>query len=133
MDNCIFCKIIKGDIPCYKIYEDEDVLAFLDIANDFEGHTLVISKKHVVNILDADEETLAKLIKATKKIAKHYVDECGYDGFNLFSCNNKEAEQGVFHIHFHIIPRRSSDNLHITPSSSGANVDLEKLAKKLRF
>ena len=133
MDNCIFCKIIKGEIPCYKIYEDDDVLAFLDISKDFEGHTLVISKKHVVNILDADEHTLELLIKATKKIAKHYVDDCGYDGFNLFSCNNKEAEQGVFHIHFHIIPRRRDDNKHVSPSYPPMDIDLENLAKKLAF
>ena len=133
MDNCIFCKIIKGEIPCYKIYEDENVLAFLDISKDIEGHTLVISKKHVVNILDASDKTLEELITATKKIATHYVNDCGYDGFNLFSCNNKEAEQGVFHIHFHIIPRRGNDNLHISPSYPSKDIDLEKLAKKLSF
>ncbi|MBO7085553.1 MAG: HIT domain-containing protein, partial [Bacilli bacterium] len=62
MDNCIFCKIIKGDIPSYKLYEDEYTYAFMDIANDIDGHILVIPKKHVTNVLDCDEATLSQVM-----------------------------------------------------------------------
>ena len=69
MDNCIFCKIIKGDIPSYKIYEDEYTYAFLDIAKDAIGHTVIVSKKHVNNVLDADIETLSRVMETISKIS----------------------------------------------------------------
>ena len=73
MEDCIFCKIIKGEIPCYKIYEDEYTFAFLDIAGDVDGHTLVIPKKHCKNILDCDEKTLEYVMKTVQKISKHFL------------------------------------------------------------
>ncbi len=101
----IFCKIIKGESPCYKIYEDDDVLAFLDISQKYFGHTLVVPKKHFANTLDCDDEILKKVILATKKIAKHYVDDCGVSGVNILNNNGKEAGQMVEHLHYHIIPQ----------------------------
>ena len=77
MDDCIFCKIIKGEIPGMKIYEDDYTYAFLDIAKDVDGHTLVIPKKHVESLLECDSETMTHVMETVQKISRHYVDDCG--------------------------------------------------------
>ena len=128
---CIFCKIINGEIPCYKIYEDGDTLAFLDIADDAVGHTLVIPKKHYENILDIDNDTLSKVMNVVKKISNHYVDDCDYTGVNVMNASGKDAQQSVFHLHFHIIPRKDGDNLNTWPKLDKANSDFEKVCKNL--
>lgn len=130
--DCVFCKIIKGEIPCYKIYEDEYTLAFLDISKDVDGHTLVIPKKHVVNILDCDAETLQHVLNIVKKVAKHYID-IGYSGINLLNANGKTAGQSVFHLHFHIFPRKESDNANLWPHNASALHSLEEMANKLKL
>lgn len=133
MDNCIFCKIIKGEIPSYKIYEDEYVLAFLDIAKDVDGHTLVIPKKHYVNILDVDEDTLNHVMKVVKLISNHYVSKCGYSGVNLINNNGESAEQAIGHLHFHIIPRLENDHIYVFPKFAGAKYSLEDTLNKLKI
>ena len=130
--DCIFCKIVSGEIPSYKIYEDENVLAFLDIAGDVDGHTLVIPKNHCKNILDASAETLQNVILAVQKISNHYID-LGYDGVNVFCANNEEAQQSVFHLHFHIVPRKKSDNLDAFPHFHGAHQPPETRHKRLKM
>lgn len=132
MEDCIFCKIIKKEIPCYKIFENEDVLAFLDIAKDVEGHTLVIPKKHFKNVLDIDKETLAKVMEGVQIVSKHYL-KCGYDGINLINANNAEAEQTVNHLHIHVIPRKQKDNLKVFPKFNGIDKDLEEICEKLKI
>ena len=97
MKDCIFCKIVAGEIPCYKIYEDDYTLAFLDIANDIYGHTLVIPKKHYENVLTADSATLGRVMNTIKIVSKHYVDDCGFEGVNVINASGKAAEQSVFH------------------------------------
>ena len=131
--DCIFCKIIKGDIPSYKIYEDEFVYAFLDIAKDVKGHTLVIPKKHVTNILDCDEQTLHHLISATKKICNHYVDDCGFTGCNIINASGKDAQQTVFHFHIHIIPRKENDGVDAWPNFKGCDDDLKDVCDLLKM
>ena len=131
--DCIFCKIINGEIPCHKIYEDEYVLAFLDIAGDVDGHTLVIPKKHVVNILDCDTETLQHVFSAVKKISNHYVENCGYNGCNLLNANDASAQQSVFHFHVHIIPRKNNDGINAFPNFDGAKQTFEDVCNKLKF
>lgn len=133
MNDCIFCKIIKGEIPCYKIYEDEDVLAFLDIAGDIDGHTLVIPKKHAKNILDCDSETLQKVMNIVKLVSEHYVSSCGYNGVNIMNANEECSGQSVFHLHFHIIPRTNGDNVDAFPHFDGAKHSLEVMQNKLKF
>jgi len=132
-ENCIFCKIIAGEIPSYKIYEDEHSFAFLDIAKDFEGHTLVIPKKHYENLFDCPKEELEYVIKAVQKIANHYKVK-GYDGINILNANGKSAEQSVSHLHFHIIPRKNNDGLHIYPNYVvDDNMNLDEILKKLKL
>ena len=132
MEECIFCKIIEGKIPCNKVYEDEYVLAFLDINPIVNGHTLVIPKKHFVNIFDVDEFYLEKIIKALKKISLHY--KTMFDGVNILNASDKSAQQSVFHLHFHIIPRTKDDNKDLWPYKEVENkIDLEVMAEKLKL
>jgi len=131
--NCIFCKIIKGEIPSYKIYEDEYTYAFLDIAKDVDGHTLVIPKKHVINVLDCDQETLSHVTKTIKKICDHYVNDCGFEGCNILNASGESAQQTVMHLHFHIIPRKKDDNVDSWPHFEGANENLEHWHEKLKL
>lgn len=131
--NCVFCKILNGELPSYKIYEDEYTYAFLDIAKDVDGHTIVIPKKHVTNILDCDRETLFSVMETIRLISKHYVEDLGYDGVNILNASGKAAEQSVFHLHFHIIPRKDDDNLHAWPNFLGALHSLEEMAEYLKL
>ena len=130
--DCVFCKIISGEFSSYKIYENEYVLAFLDISKDCFGHTLVVPKMHFENVLDCDEKYLAECIKAVKLIGNHYVNDCGFDGINIINASGKSAEQSVFHLHFHIIPRKTNDNMHTFPTFPGTDVDFEKQLEFLK-
>lgn len=100
--DCIFCKIIKGEIPCYKLYEDDKVLAFLDINPDSDGHTLVIPKKHFKDLDDIDDETLLSINSASKKIKKMLEEKLNCDGVSLIQ-NNGDVQE-VKHYHMHIKP-----------------------------
>ena len=131
--DCIFCKIIKKEIPSHIIYEDDKTLAFLDIADDFYGHTLVIPKKHYENIIDCDNLTYNAVMNTVKKISEHYVNDCGFDGVNIVNASGKEAEQSVFHLHIHIIPRKKDDGYKIWPTKDKENFDTKKILKKLRI
>lgn len=133
MDNCIFCKIIKGDIPSYKIYEDEYTYAFLDIAKDAIGHTVIVSKKHVNNVLDADIETLSRVMETISKISNHYVNNCGFDGVNILNNSGSSAEQSVMHLHFHIIPRKENDNMKVFPELNNCDEELDITHLKLKM
>lgn len=129
--ECIFCNIIKGTIPCFKIAENEQAIAFLDIANDSYGHTLVIPKKHCKNILDCDESSLVAVQKLVQEVAKHYVEDCGFNGVNIFCANEECAGQTVFHLHYHIFPRKKKDKLKIEFSCEDKIPTLEEVHKKL--
>ncbi len=113
MENCIFCKIIAGEIPSYKVYEDDEVLAFLDITPVNFGHTLVIPKKHYENLVSLPEELAEKVFAVAKKIAPAITSGVGAEGFNLTLNNGPVAGQAVGHVHFHIIPRFSGDGYEL--------------------
>ena len=133
MDDCIFCKIASGKAPCYKIYEDDYALAFLDISRDCYGHTLVVPKKHYKNVLDCDEEVLKHTIAAVKKVAKHYVDDCGFKGVNILNASGEEAQQSVPHLHFHILPRMAKDEYDGFPKLPGTIAPFEQQHSVLKF
>ena len=103
--DCIFCKIAEGIIPSHKIYEDDDVLAFLDISQVTPGHTLVISKKHYDNFLTAEKDTMHKVMDVAQRIGQAEMSILGAKGVNILTNVNKEAGQSVFHFHVHVIPR----------------------------
>ncbi len=103
-ENCIFCKIIAGDIPSAKVYEDEHVLAFLDISQVTKGHTLVIPKTHIENVYEFTDELAKQYFHAVPKIARAIRDEFEPIGLNTLNNNGEKAGQSVFHYHMHIIP-----------------------------
>ena len=110
MEDCIFCKVVEGKIPCAKIYEDEKVISFLDISPNNKGHCLVVPKRHSANLLDMEEEDFEAAVKAARKVALS-VSKSLNSGFNLIMNNGKEAGQVVFHAHIHIIPRFENDGI----------------------
>lgn len=133
MKDCVFCKIVNGEIPSYKIYEDEFTYAFLDLSNDGNGHILVIPKKHCENVLDCDEFILSKTANTIKKISNHLVENCGFTGVNILNASGKDAEQSVFHLHFHILPRREGDGFETFPKLSKCKYSNQELFERLRL
>ena len=130
--DCIFCKIIKGELPKYKVYEDEDVLAFLDINPVAGGHTLVVPKKHFVDLISAPHEVAANIMAITQKIAPAIIEAVGATAFNLGLNNGVQAGQVVDHLHIHIIPRFAGDGLQLWPKIKMKPGELEEIAKKIK-
>ena len=113
MEDCLFCKIVAGKIPAAKVYENSNVISFLDIMPANKGHCLVVPKKHYENLLDISDEDLKNLILAAKKITKALSLSIGNGSYNIIMNNGKEAGQLVDHAHIHIIPRFKGDRLRI--------------------
>jgi histidine triad (HIT) family protein len=109
MANCIFCKIVKGEIPCFKILEDDRVLSFADVNPINAGHTLIIPKRHAENIWEIDREDLTAIHQASLKIAKAMKTSLDPDGIAILQLNGKAVNQVVMHYHLHLIPRKSTD------------------------
>ena len=129
-NNCIFCAIAAGEIPSFKIYEDELVLAYLDINPFSKGHTLVIPKAHSSGLLDTSDEMLAAVIARVKKVAAHLKEKLGCEGFNILQNNGAAAGQTVMHLHFHIVPRYGSEPIAFE-SRPGDMEHLRALAARL--
>lgn len=128
----IFAQIIRGDAPCYKLYEDDDVLAFLDLFPQSFGHTLAIPKRSAAcNLLDVDSEALAKVIKVVQKLTRAIVAELEPDGVQVAQFNGAPAGQTVFHIHMHIVPRYAGEGLGIHAAGKADPAELEKLQARL--
>ena len=132
MDNCIFCKIAKGEIPSAKIYEDEKYLAFLDIAPANKGHSLVIPKKHHETTLDMSADDLAELMKIVHRVTEAIRKALKPDGYNVFINNKPAAGQIVPHAHFHIVPRYNGDGIRFDwPKQKYAEGEMYKLKAKI--
>jgi histidine triad (HIT) family protein len=114
MHNCIFCKIISGDIPSTTLYEDEDFKAIMDISPASRGHVIILSKKHFANLFELEDDVAEKVLIIAKKLATAMKAELDCDGINLLQNNGEAAGQSVFHIHFHLIPRYKDDNIQMT-------------------
>ena len=127
---CIFCSIIKGDIPSKKVYEDEDTLAILDISQTTEGHTLVMPKKHYDNFLAMPTDEFGRLMEKTKEIAAKVVKNLNAKGCNILINTNEVAGQSVMHTHVHIIPRYD-ENDTIRISFTENQSDLDEVLKKI--
>lgn len=130
--DCVFCKIISGHIPSFKVYEDDAVMAFLDIKPVNPGHTLVVPKKHSSGFHDADPETLSRLILATQKVANAIAAAMGTSGFNLEENNGSIAGQVIPHLHFHVVPRRPDDGLKHWPGSPYGEGEIAAIQEKIR-
>ena len=127
----IFAKILRGELPCYKVYEDDKTLAFLDIMPRAPGHVLVLPKAPVRNILDIAPDDLAHVIKVAQKIAKVSVDVFGADGITIQQFNESAGGQVVFHLHVHVIPRKSGVAMKPPASEKAAPDVLADQAKQL--
>ena len=112
-DDCIFCKIVVGEVPAEIVQEDEHTIAFMDINPWTRGHALVIPRNHSRNLYDAPEEDLARTISAAKRLALRMRDVLDCDGINLLNSSESAAWQTVFHLHLHVIPRYEDDPLRL--------------------
>ena len=111
--DCLFCKIVSGEIPSKKIFEDDKTLAFLDIGPANHGHTLVVSKTHTKDIFETDLEDLKAVITTVKQVADRINERMDIDGMNILQNNGEKAGQIIPHIHFHVIPRKDGDKVNI--------------------
>ena len=131
-NNCVFCSIATGEIPSFKVYEDDIVLAYMDINPFTKGHVLVIPKEHTEGLLDTPDTTLAAVIARVKKIAAHMKAALPCDGFNILQNNGESAGQTVKHVHFHIVPRYGSEPI-VFESHKGDMDALKALAEQIRL
>lgn len=132
MDNCIFCKIIAGDIPSMRVYEDDVCVAILDINPAAPGHTLILPKKHYQDLFEMDEETAGKLLMVAKEIGKRQMERLGAQGVNLVQNNGAAAGQTVLHFHLHVIPRFENDGSMVLWNPTEPSMDdLKAICEKL--
>lgn len=130
--SCIFCSIANHEMNSSLIYEDDTVAAFLDLSQVTKGHTLVVPKKHVENVLECDSETLAHLIQVTQMLAQRIVERCEAKGVNILTNCNSVAGQSVMHLHFHIIPRYSESDAIEIKFNESEKQNLEELCNLLK-
>lgn len=131
-ESNIFAKILRGEIPCHKLYEDEDTLAFLDIMPRSEGHTLVITKEKARDLFDISPEALAKLMAVVQKLAPRIKEAVGADGVLIQQFNGPAAGQTVFHLHVHIVPRKEGEPLKPHADQMEDQAKLAATAERIR-
>ncbi len=130
--DCLFCRIIAGDIPAYKVYEDEQVLAFLDINPVNPGHTLVIPKTHFANFADTPVDVICQLMAVIKKITPAILNGVGASAFNLGLNNGQVAGQVIEHVHFHITPRFPQDGHQLFKGQTYAQGEAERVLEQIK-
>lgn len=129
---CVFCKIIDGSIPSYKLYENGFVTCFLDISQATKGHTLVVPKKHIENIFTLDETSAEEIMKATTVVSNLLKEKLGVENINLLNNSGEKAGQTVMHFHLHVIPRYGNDEVDFHQVDHESNFEeLDKLYKIL--
>ena len=134
MSNCIFCKIVEGSLPAYKVYEDEYFLAIVDRYPSAKGHVLILPKRHVLDLYELNEKEAAMLIPLAQKIAAKIRRGLDIAGLNLIQNNGKAAGQVIDHFHLHLVPRYENDGVIIKGSPTGQSPEeLEQMAGLLRL
>ena len=131
-ENNVFAKVLRGEIPCHKIYEDEDTLAFLDIMPRAKGHALVITKEKARDLFDVRPEALAKLMAVVQKLAPQIKEAVGAEGVLIQQFNGAAAGQTVFHLHVHIIPRKAGEALKPHAGRMADQAALAATTEKIR-
>jgi histidine triad (HIT) family protein len=132
-EDCLFCKMVSGQIPVTKIYEDNDILCFMDIGPISEGHTLVITKQHVDKVHECPPEILSRTVSKLGRIAGAVAAAMNSDGYNILNNNGKVAGQHIQHLHFHIIPRKKGDGVFDRwPSFKYPEGKIDVIADKIR-
>jgi len=130
--DCLFCKIINSEIPAVKVYEDDEVLGFLDIRPVHPGHTLIVPKDHFENVYTVPAETWARMNMAVQKVSIAVKNGIDADGINIISNNEPAAGQVVFHSHIHIVPRHNDDGLKHWDGKSAPETELSEAGEKIR-
>ena len=132
MNDCIFCKIAKGEIPSATVYEDDDFRVIMDISPASEGHMIILPKEHAANVYELSDATASKIYVLAKKLATALKDALDCDGINILQNNGEAAGQTVSHLHMHIIPRYYSDDISIRWNQGKSDTDsLAELAKSI--
>src|SRR5687767_3921850 len=133
MSDCVFCRIVAGQIPSTKVHEDEHTLAFMDLGQVNPGHVLVAVKKHAANLYELDEAQAAAVARATVKISKAIKAAFQPEGLSVYQANGKAAGQTVYHYHVHLLPRHEADGMQLTwPVKNPPRETLEGYAEKIR-
>ncbi len=132
-NNCIFCKLANGDIPTNSIYEDDDFKVILDASPATKGHALILPKNHFANLLEIDDDVVAKALPLAKKIANKMMKELGCAGLNIVQNNGEAAGQTVHHFHIHLIPRYEDGDKSLVAWKPGelSDADAKEIVKKL--
>ena len=133
MSDCLFCKIVAGQIPCAKIYEDDEMIAFLDIKPINPGHILIVPKAHHQDLLDTPPDLIASMMRFVPTLGKAMLQATGAEGFNLGVNTGKAAGQVVFHTHVHLMPRKIGDGYDLWHGKAyGNNDEMNKMANAIR-
>jgi histidine triad (HIT) family protein len=133
MSDCVFCKIVAGQIPSTRVFEDEHTLAFMDLGHVNPGHTLVAVKKHAANIFELDETQAEAIARAIVKISRALKKTFEPEGLSVYQANGKAAGQTVFHYHVHLLPRHAGDGMELVwPVKNPPREKLEEYAAKIR-
>lgn len=131
--DCVFCKIVAGEIPSFKLFEDEATLAFMDINPANEGHALVIPKEHAPDLYAVSDEALARTSVTAKRVAAALARTLNPDGLNIVQCNGAAAAQSVMHYHVHVLPRVTDDGLAMNWGLKLGDIDaIGRLAERIR-
>jgi histidine triad (HIT) family protein len=130
--NNIFAKILRGEVPSVKVYEDDKTLAFMDVMPQADGHTLVVPKEPAENLFELSPEGAAAMVKTTQKVAKAVKKGLDAPGIMLFQLNGKAAGQSVFHVHFHIVPRSGGVDLKLHARGMESPDKLKAIAQKIK-
>ena len=133
MTDCVFCKIAAGEIPSHKIYEDDEVLAIMDVGHVNQGHTLIISKSHAETMMDLDESIAAHAFRVANRVAKAVCSQFDPDGLTILQANKPAGFQTVPHFHLHVLPRQNDDGVGLTwPAKNPEASTLAETAQTLR-
>ena len=131
-ENCIFCKIVAGEIPSRTLFEDEDFKVMLDVGPAAKGHALIVPKEHYANIYELPDELAGKVMRLAKRMATHMTNVLNCDGFNILQNNGEVAGQTVFHYHMHLIPRyKGSDEMILWNANHFSDEQMDALAEQL--
>jgi len=129
--SCVFCRIVAGDAPCHRVFEDERVLAFMDIQPVGDGHLLIVPKRHFESLLEADDASLAAVAQLSRRLALALARTHGPDGIAVHQLNGAAAGQTVFHYHMHLIPRNHGDPIVFHGRRAGDPARLAENARKI--
>jgi histidine triad (HIT) family protein len=131
--NCVFCKIVAGQIPCFKLFEDDETLAFMDINPAHDGHCLVVAKEHHPTVFEISDEAFAAVARSVRKVARAVNLAISPEGLNLVQANGEGARQSVKHFHIHVLPRKLGDDLSLNWGVNPGNPDaIAALAEQIR-